>query len=154
MGWKEQRRAWEIDEKEDDDDYGKPQHHDPSTPRWSHRERQVLDGFSNLVAMLVAPGVVVVWKRFVMSRVVMVITMVMIYPLKLHSCSHWSINPQIVNNSNDTDEVNLLGDNKLTDLFEAWMGGGLGLKGKPENYWFIARPSNMQHATSVSYELV
>ena len=36
---------------------------------------------------------------------------------------------------NDTDDVNLLGDNKLTYLFKAGMGGGLSLKGKPERFW-------------------
>ena len=34
-----------------------PRHRDPSTPQWSHRERQVLGVSSSLEAMLAAPEV-------------------------------------------------------------------------------------------------
>ena len=35
----------------------------------------------------------------------------------------------------DTGDVNLLGDNKLTDLLKTGVGGSLSLKGKPERNW-------------------
>jgi len=35
---------------------GEPRHRDPSTPQWSHRERQVPGVSSSLEAMLAAPS--------------------------------------------------------------------------------------------------
>ena len=51
----------EFGNREHDGSDLEPQRHDPSTPQWSHRERQVLGGSSSLVAMLVAPEIIV-WE--------------------------------------------------------------------------------------------
>lgn len=46
---------------------------------------------------------------------------------------------------NDTGDVNLLGDNKLTDLLKAGMGGSLGLKGKPKRFWLKIDSCQSKH---------
>ena len=59
------------------DDWGlqtnkKPQHHDPSIPRWSRREQRALGGFSTPVARLAAPGI----SRILMMVLEVVVVMI------------------------------------------------------------------------------
>ena len=56
-----------------------PRHRDPSTPQWSHRERQVPGVSSSLEAMLAAPEVNVenLCSRLVVAMVMVVMVMVM-----------------------------------------------------------------------------